>query len=421
MESAGRALIIIYFMMLAFGYALERANINRLRQRASGLPEELDREIDSDRLAAAEAYTAEKTRFGIAASVFNNAVTLFFLFCGPLVWYDRWIASLGLGFIPSGVLFIVILSVAGSVLNIPFSLYGTFVIEKRYGFNTSTPVLWITDALKGLVISTVLLAAAAGASLWIYRASPHLWWLWLWVFYLGLSIFLIYLSPYLIEPLFNRFDPLGDAALEESIREVAGKAGIKVSRVFKMDASKRTAHTNAYFTGIGHVKRIVLYDTLLQKLSGKEIVAVLAHEIGHWKRRHLLKGILVTEAAALIALYLAYLLLGLDVPNRLFGIEGSLFTAVVMLAFLATIAGFPFSPLFAWISRRHEREADRSSYELTGEVLPMIGALVKLSRDNLSNLNPHPLYVAFHYSHPPVAERIKYLKRLRGGRRRGLT
>lgn len=413
MGGVSSVLLIVYILMLAFGYSLERVNLKRLRRVRARLPEELERETDADRMAGAEAYTVENARFGIAASVYNNAIFLVFLFGGPLAWYDRWIASLGYGFITSGVLFFLILSAAATVLNLPPSLYRTFVIEKRYGFNTATPLLWITDALKGAAVSTILLVAAVSSSLWIYGRSPGLWWLWLWVFYLGLSVFLMYLSPYLIEPLFNRFDPLDDAPLEESIRGVMAKAGIKVSRVFRMDASRRTAHTNAYFTGIGRVKRIVLYDTLLEKLTGKEIVAVLSHEIGHWKRRHLLKGIVLSEAVALLSLYLGYLLLKREVPNALLGIGGSFFTGVFILGFLGTLAGFPLGPLFAWISRRHEREADRYSCDLTGEPGPMISALSKLSRDNLSNLNPHPLYVAFHYSHPPVAERIRYIKGLR--------
>jgi STE24 endopeptidase len=415
MESVSSVLLIVYILMAVFGYSLEYLNLTRLRGRRLPLPPELERETDADLLFKAGAYTVENALFGMVSSLYNNAIFLVFLFGGLLFSYDRWIASLGLSLIPSGVLFFLFLSLAGSVLNLPLRLYRTFVIEKRYGFNTATALIWTADLLKGAALSTVLMAAAAGASLWIYGRSPGLWWVWLWIFYLGLSIFLMYLSPYLIEPLFNKFDPLEDTPLEESIREVMGRAGIKVSRVFKMDASRRTAHTNAYFTGIGRVKRIVLYDTLLEKLSGKEIVAVLSHEIGHWKRRHLLKGILFSEAVALVSLYLAYLLLKLDIPNGIFGMSGSLFTGVFILGFLGTIAGFPFGPLFSWISRRHEREADRYSYELTGETGPMISALVKLSRDNLSNLHPHPLYVAFHYSHPPVAERIRYLKRLGGG------
>ncbi|MBI5587007.1 MAG: M48 family metallopeptidase [Deltaproteobacteria bacterium] len=416
MEHARFLFLFIYIAIAAFGYALEYLNIRHLRRRHSPLPQELEREIDPDLLSRAEAYTIGKTKFGIVSSLCNNSVFLVFFFGGGLEWYDRWIKSLGHEFMLSGVLFFILLSFAVSVLNIPFKLYHAFVIEKRYGFNTMTPLVWAADLVKGAAVSTALMVVAVSAALWLYAESPEFWWVWLWFFYLGLSIFLMYVSPYVIEPLFNKFEPVGDPALEESIRGLMGKAGIKVSRVFKMDASRRTAHTNAYFTGIGRVKRIVLYDTLLEKLTGKEIAAVLAHETGHWKKRHLLKGIMLSEAVALISLYLAHILLKGGFLNELFGISGgSFFTGVFILGFLGSIASFPFEPIFSYISRRHEREADRFSYGLTGDSRAMIGSLVKLSKDNLSNLHPHPLYVAIHYSHPPVAERIRDLRKLEGG------
>ena len=196
-----------------------------------------------------------------------------------------------------------------------------------------------------------------------------------------------------------------------SIRALMQKVGIKVSRVFMMDASKRTRHTNAYFTGIGKVKRIVLYDTLIEKMDHDELLSVLAHEAGHWKRRHLLKLILLTEGIAFIGMYVSFRLLQADLLLNLFNIEdGTFFAKVVILGFLGSIVAVPFSPLLMSLSRRHENEADRFSYELTGNAQGMINALVKLSRDNLSNLSPHPLYVIFHYSHPPVLERIREIK-----------
>jgi STE24 endopeptidase len=192
-----------------------------------------------------------------------------------------------------------------------------------------------------------------------------------------------------------------------------GKVGIKVRRVFRIDASKRTKHTNAYFTGIGKVKRIVLYDTLIEKMDRDEILSVLAHEAGHWKKKHLLKNIIVTEAIALIALYVSYHLLQSDILLDILSIEkSSFFAKVVILGFIGSIVSFPFSPLFNYFSRRHENEADRYSYELTENKESMISALVKLSKDNLSNLHPHPLYALFHYSHPPVLERIRRIREL---------
>ena len=195
-----------------------------------------------------------------------------------------------------------------------------------------------------------------------------------------------------------------------------GKAGIKVSRVFKVDASKRTKHTNAYFTGIGKVKRIVLYDTLIEKMDYDEIMSVLAHEAGHWKKKHILKSIIATETIALVAIFISYQMVQTDFLIDLFHIgQSSFFVKIVLLGFIGSIVSFPFSPLFHYFSRKHENEADRYSFEMTGKPESMISSLVKLSKDNLSNLHPHPLYALFHYSHPPVLERIRRIRGLGTG------
>ena len=223
------------------------------------------------------------------------------------------------------------------------------------------------------------------------------------VFLFAYSIFIIYISPYVIEPLFNKFTPIDNKALEDGINNLMQKVGIKASRIFKMDASKRTKHTNAYFTGIGRVKRIVLYDTLVDKMNSDEALSVLAHEIGHWKKKHILKYMIVTEIIALIASYIAFKMLQGELLINLFNIkEGSFFAKAILLGFLGSIAAFPFTPLFNYFSRKYEIEADRFACELTEKKEGMINALVKLSKDNLSNLRPHPLYAAFYYSHPPV-------------------
>ncbi len=216
---------------------------------------------------------------------------------------------------------------------------------------------------------------------------------------------------YVIEPLFNKFTPIDNKALEDGINNLMQKVGIKVSSVFKIDASKRTKHTNAYFTGIGKVKRIVLYDTLIEKMNEDETLSVLAHEIGHWKKKHILKYIIVTEAIALVASYIGFKILQSDFLINLFNIkDSSFFAKAILLGFLGAIAAFPLIPLFNYLSRRYEIEADRFACELTGEKEGMINALVKLSKDNLSNLHPHPLYAAFYYSHPPVLKRIRLIK-----------
>jgi STE24 endopeptidase len=382
--------------------------------KGSGLkiPGEFKMEIDESLLKKMQEYEAEKTRFSFVSSIFGNVTTILFLFGGLLNFYNAWIASLHLSFILTGVLFILLLTFADTFLSLPFSLYGTFKLENKYGFNTMTLRMWLTDLFKSLLLSTVIMGILIAVGLWLVQLSPHYWWLWVWVFVLIYSLFMMYISPYVIEPLFNRFTPIGEPDLEEKIRNLMQKANIKVSRVFKMDASARSRHTNAYFSGIGSVKRIVLYDTLIDKMDHEEILSVLAHEAGHWKKRHVLKMLVAMEVLSLIGIYVSFRLLQTDFLANLFLIEQATFFAkIVILGFIGGIALFPLTPLSNYISRRFEKEADRFAYELSANREAMASALIKLSKDNLSNLYPHPLYAAFYYSHPPVVQRVMEIRK----------
>lgn len=402
-----------YLLVNGFDYYLDYLNLSYLKQHGSTIPPEFEGQIDQALLSRTRNYTIENTKFGFVSSIFSNIILLLFLFGGILNIYNSWVASTGLPFILSGIVFFMILFYAEAVLSVPFSLYRTFKIEKKYGFSTMTFKLWASDFIKSLLISTLLISLLGAIGLFLIQRSPDLWWFWVWCFFLIFGIFIMYISPYVIEPLFHKFTPIKDETLESGIRTLMQKVGIKVSRVFKMDASKRTKHTNAYFTGIGKVKRIVLYDTLIEKMNHDEILSVLAHEAGHWKRRHLLKYLIVTECIALIMLYVSFKILQSELLLAIFNIEERTFFAkLVILAFIGSITGYPFLPAFNYLSRRHEKEADIFSYRLTGDDRSMISALVKLSKDNLSNLHPHPLYAVFHYSHPPVLERIRRIKKM---------
>lgn len=401
--------IALYLLAAASGWALTWLNLRHLEEKGGEVPEAFRGQIDEGLLLKIRDYTAWNSRLGLVESAFESILAvLFVLFI--LAPYDRWAASLQLPFILKGVVFFLILHYAGTLLSLPFSLYRTFVIEKRYGFSNTTGALWAGDLAKSLLVSTVLGIIAISAGLWIVGASPGLWWLWLWGFFLALSLFMMYVSPYIIEPLFNRFEEVDDEELKGRIGEVLSKAGIRVAKVLKVDASRRTSHTNAYFTGIGHTKRIVLYDTLMQKLDTGELVSVLAHEAGHWKKRHLLKGLIILEAAGLVVFYLSYRLLEGPFLEGVFGMNGlSFFARAALLGFLAPIGSFALTPALNWLSRAHEREADSYAVELSGDRGALASSLVKLSRDNLSNLHPHPLYAAFYYSHPPAVERVGYI------------
>ena len=403
--------LLAFIAVVCAGYWLKYLNLSNLKVHGHTVPPEFEGNLDPATLAKISDYTIENSRFGLIESIIDNMVLIAFLFSGLLGAYDEWITSLTGSFLGKGVLFFLFLMFAQAMIGIPFSLYRTFRIENKYGFNTMTVKLWITDLLKGLAIGGVISTLVVLGALWLVTWSPGLWWFWVWLFFLAVGIFMMYLSPTVIEPLFFKFEPLTVEGLEERIRSLMEKAGLMVSRVFQVDASRRSRHSNAYFTGIGKVKRIVLFDTLLQQMSQDEILAVLAHEVGHWKKKHVLKRIIMTETMAFCGTLAAFWLLrGNGLPNLLGMVSASFYAKAVILGFLFSIATFPLTPLFSWLSRRDERESDRFAADLMGNAGAMATALVKLSKENLANLHPHPLYAAFYYSHPPVVERIRELR-----------
>jgi STE24 endopeptidase len=408
MQTPAYVILVSYILVQCAGYWLDYINIRHMKAKGFFVPQGFENYLDEALLKKTHAYTIEHNTFALVESVFSNSITLVFLYVGLLSIYTSWISSLSASFILQGMFFFLILSYASSLLSIPFSLYKTFKIENRYGFNTMTLKLWITDFIKSTVISTVLIGIVLVCGLWIIQKSPDLWWFYVWTFFFVFSIFMMYISPYLIEPLFNKFTPLEGDTLEEKIKAMMEKTGIRVSRVFKIDASKRSHHTNAYFTGIGRTKRIVLYDTLLNKMDEDEVLAVLAHEGGHWKKKHVLKMLIVFEALSLAGAYITFRVLKSGILAEIFSIKGNTFFAeLVILSVVFSIISFPFTPLFSAFSRRHEREADRFAVDLAPNPGSLATSLIKLSKDNLSNLHPHPLYAAFHYSHPPVVERVR--------------
>ncbi|MCK5218883.1 M48 family metallopeptidase [bacterium] len=412
MDPGLQLVLAAYLFIIILAHGLDYLNFKHLKRCGLIIPPEFSGQIDPNMLTRTRDYVIEKTRFGFISSLFGQAVLILFLFGGLLNWYNARIAAFNIHFIPAGLLFFVGLSYAQTLLSIPFDLYRVFKLENKFGFNNTSIKLWLTDTFKSLVVSTILLGLLIVIGLGLVKLFPGAWWLCVWGFFLIFSLFIMYISPYVLEPLFNKFTPLEESGLSQEIRDLMQKAGIKLSRIFKIDASKRSKHTNAYFTGIGKVKRIVLYDTLIEKMEKNEILAVLAHEVGHWKKKHLLKMIVFSEILALLLSYVAFRILETGFLIKLFQLQNDTFFAkLIILGFLLSLAYFPFQPVFNYFSRKHEHEADRFSRELTGTADGMISALVKLSKDNLSNLHPHPLYAAFHYSHPPVVERIKQLKK----------
>jgi STE24 endopeptidase len=404
------ALLLAFLLISAVEFALSWINLRYLKRHGATVPPGFEGNLDPETLGKAAAYTLENNRLALAESLFGTILIILFLFCGVIDQYDRWIATLSDSFILQGVFFFVPLYLLQSLLDIPFSLYRNFSLEDRYGFNTMTPVLWVTDLIKSTLLGLLLISLVVAGAFGLVQVSPHGWWLWVWGFLTLVTLTILYLSPYAIEPLFFHFEPIKSNELEKEIHSLMCRAGLEVRRVLQVDASRRSKHSNAYFTGIGKVKRIVLFDTLLERLETSEILAVLAHEAGHWKAHHLLKRLITTEALTLISCFAAFQLLQQGGLPALFGMAAASFPAqLVLLGFLFSIISAVLSPIGAWLSRRQEREADHYAAKLSQTPEALASSLVKMSRDNLSNLHPHPLYAAVYYSHPPVVERVQSL------------
>lgn len=403
--------LALALLVTAVALGLRWLNLRHLARNAHVVPAELRSSVDPETLAGMARYSAERGRFGVFTSLVARLALLACLYLGPLGMLDRWVVATTDSTVKQGVLFALAFSIVAAVVNVPFELYATFRLEARHGFNRTTPGLWWSDWLKGFALSLLFTAAMAAAALLLVTWSPQRWWLWVWALLTAFTLLMMIVSPYVIEPLFFKLTPLRVEGLEQQVRALAERGGVQVSRVLQMDASRRSSHSNAYFTGIGPVKRVVLFDTLLARMTHSQILAVLAHELGHWKRRHILQRLLMGQLLTLAGCYFAYVLIGWPHLPALVGLESaSLPARVTIVAFVAALLQFPLTPLFSAWSRHHEREADDFARELTGKPEDLASALVQLARDNLSNLHPHPAYAAFYASHPPMVERIRRLR-----------
>ncbi|HKO53947.1 MAG TPA: M48 family metallopeptidase [Polyangiaceae bacterium] len=403
----------VFAIVAAARLGLSWLNLRHLQREGHVVPKVLAAEVDSARLARISAYTAARARLGLLRSSLSTLLMGGFLFGGGLGWYDAAVFSAFPSFVAGGVAFLVGLLLLNALLAIPFQLYSDFRLEARYGFNRQTVGLWWADWLKNTALSLIFCVLLSAGALRLVQAAPHTWWLWVSALISALTLLLTVLSPYLIEPLFYRMEPLDVAGLREGIRSLTERAGVQVGRVLKVDASRRSSHSNAYFTGLGRQKRVVLFDTLLAQMTEPQILAVLAHELGHWKKQHVLMRMIAMQVLLVVFAYLGFLLAPSAGLPQLLGLSAASFPArITILAVAASLLMFPLTPLFSAWSRRDEREADRFAVDLHGAPLELAGALAKLGTENLSNLHPHPLYAAFYYSHPPLAERIGGLRQL---------
>ncbi|GAB1392725.1 M48 family metallopeptidase [Rhodocyclaceae bacterium] len=381
-----------------------------LTHRAAVPAEFADRIVLDEHQKAAD-YTEAKIKLGLAELGLDVALLLALTFGGILATLDGfWRTQFEGASLTHGLALFASLGVISFVVGLPFSLYRTFVLEARFGFNKMTPKLYLVDLIKQLVLTVLIGGPLLLAVLWLMGAMGESWWLYVWAVWLGFNLLVLMLYPTFIAPLFNKFSPLADGEMKTRIEALLARCGFASSGLFVMDGSKRSAHGNAYFTGFGKAKRIVFFDTLLEKLAPGEVEAVLAHELGHYKRRHIVKRIVMMSALSLALLWLLGQLI--DQPWFYAALNvgsGGTAMALILFSLVLPVFSFPLSPLFSSLSRRHEFEADAYAAQQASRD-DLITALVKLYRDNAATLTPDPLHSLFYDSHPPASIRIAHLK-----------
>ena len=410
------AFLALFVFQSLFQLALNLINISHLRRHENHVPRVFQGIVNKEKFSTIIAYTADSTRFGIVERLFDQALLLVILLTGFLPWFVEIITTWHIGFIGGGLIFFAVIAIIANLLDIPFDLYGTFVIEDRYGFNTRTIKLWIIDWIKGIAISFFLGGIVIFFLLILVFYFKNAWWFFAWIVISAFELLIMWLYPVLIAPLFNKFEPITNKELEDKITTLMGKSGLAVKGVFQMDAGKRSKHTNAYFTGIGRTKRIVLFDTLLASHGDEEILSVLAHEAGHWMKKHIIKQLVLLEILSLIGLFIVAKLLNWQLLYRTFGFSEQInYVGLFLVPVILSPLSYFMRPVGSALSRKYEREADDIAVTLMGTARPMKNALIKLSADNLANLAPHPLFSWFNYSHPPPVERIERLENMMEG------
>ena len=389
---------------------VETLNVRSLRTE---LPREFEGSYDAMKYKKSQEYLKETTRFGIFIDSITTPLTIAFILLGGFNLVDSLARSFNQNLIITGLIFAGILMLASQLLSIPFSVYSTFVIEEKYGFNRTTPKTFILDILKGWIVTLILGGIIFSIIIWFFDKAGSLAWIYCWLTVVIFQIVVTFFAPIIILPLFNKFHPLEDGELKTAIEQYAHSQKFKLKGIFKMDASKRSTKSNAFFTGFGKYRRIVLFDTLIEKQTIEELLSILAHEMGHYKKKHILKSILISTATTGIMFYILSLFLNNEGLFAAFKMEHtSIYASLFFFGFLYTPISMIISIGSKVLSRKHEYEADAYAAQTYKKPESMISALKKLTVDNLSNLTPHPLKVFLSYSHPPVLERIQTLRKM---------
>ncbi len=376
------------------------------------LPKEFEDVFDSEKYAKSQDYTKVTTRFSLLQSIIMTPLTIAFIIYGGFNWIDLIARSYNFGPIATGLIFMGLLFLFSSIIGLPFSIYSTFVIEERFGFNKTTVKTFCLDLIKSIALAVIIGSPLLGFIFWFFENSGPLAWLYCWGAVVGFTIIMQFLAPVLIMPLFNKFTPLDDGELKEAITNYAKKESFRMKGIYTMDGSKRSTKLNAFFTGFGKFRRIVFFDTLIEKLTAKEIVAVLAHEMGHFKLKHIFKMMTASILQMGIMFYILSFFLKNEELFKAFAMDHvSIYASLLFFGFLYSPISTLLSIFFNIFSRKHEYEADKYAAKTTKNTFDIINGLKKLSVANLSNLTPHYLYVFFNYSHPPVLKRIEAIRK----------
>jgi len=401
--------IIISAVVLDFVWGQILGFLNRKRMSPE-IPKELERIYNQEEYTKQQSYQKENSRFGLLTGSFSFVVTLVVLLCGVFGWLDNTLRDCMVNFILLPLSFFGIIMLVNGIINLPFEWYGTFTIEEKFGFNKSTPKLFVMDWLKGILLTALLGGFIFVAILIIYQYTETWFWLLAWILVSAFSLIMSLFYSEWIVPLFNKQTPLEEGELRDAIEVFAQKAGFELKNIYVMDGSKRSTKANAYFTGMGKKKRIVLFDTLINDLNTEEIVAVLAHEIGHYKKKHIIYSMIMSIISTGITFYILSLFLGnLSLAKALGGEIASFHLGLIGFSFLFAPISELTGLFFNAISRKNEYEADAYAAGF-GLGNALISGLEKLSVKSLSNLNPHPLVVFWYYSHPTLLQRIRNIK-----------
>jgi STE24 endopeptidase len=414
--------LIVLLFLLFFGveflveFVLNELNLRYVRAcwAEKKIPDFFRAQMGADAYEQSVQYTLAKGQFQRWSETYSRLWTLAILFSGVLGLLDdfsgRVAEQFGLGPYGHGILFCLGGGLIVSLVGLPTDLYSTFALEAKFGFNKTTVKLYLADKLKGMVLGVVIGVPFLFVILWLMQATGGYWWVWAFVFITGFQLLMIVIFPTFIAPWFNKFEPLKEGEFRDRILALANQVGFKTSGIYTMDGSKRSAHSNAYFTGIGKAKRIVLFDTLIEQMTADQGLAVLAHEMGHYKMKHIRRMLLVQTVFLFVGLYLLSLLLDYPPIFTAFGLKPSPHAALVLFSLLSGPFTFYLGPLMNLLSRKHEYEADRFAAVTLRDGKPMEEALINLTVKNLANLTPHAWYSAYHYSHPSPTERIAAIR-----------